>query len=124
MSTRLSAELHYFYMSLDGMPAVSCRPKTYRHDRWSSTMRPLSTSLAAYVLCTLTSAAPALAQTQDASAPKLPIRAVVVTMFEIGQDSGDAPGEFQTWVDQLPLQQTLPFPQGYRSLRYNPDKGV
>jgi purine nucleoside permease len=47
---------------------------------------------------------------------------VVVTMF--GQDTGGRPGEFQTWVEQLPLLQKLPFPQGYRDLRYNPDKGV
>jgi purine nucleoside permease len=52
----------------------------------------------------------------------IPIKVVVVTMF--GQDTGGRPGEFQTWVEQLPLPQKLPFPQGYRDLRYNPDKGV
>jgi purine nucleoside permease len=60
-----------------------------------------------------------------AQAPKpIPIRVVVVTMFEIGQDTGDMPGEFQNWVEKFPLPETLPFPQGYRPLRYNPDKGV
>jgi purine nucleoside permease len=54
----------------------------------------------------------------------IPIKVVVVTMFEIGEDTGDRPGEFQTWVEQLPLPEKLPFPQGYRDLRYNPDKGV
>jgi hypothetical protein len=28
----------------------------------------------------------------------IPIRVVVVTTFENGQDTGDAPGEFQNWV--------------------------
>lgn len=52
----------------------------------------------------------------------IPIKFVVVTMF--GGDTGDRPGEFQTWVEQLPLLEKLPFPQGYRDLRYNPEKGV
>jgi purine nucleoside permease len=41
-----------------------------------------------------------------------------------GGDTGDRPGEFQTWVEQLPLPEKLSFPQGYRDLRYNPEKGV
>jgi purine nucleoside permease len=54
----------------------------------------------------------------------IPVRVVVVTTFELGGDSGDSPGEFQNWVERLPLPQTLEFPQGYRALRYNPAKGV
>ena len=53
-----------------------------------------------------------------ASAP-LQIRVVVVTAFEVGNDTGDVPGEFQNWVERYPLPEILPFPQGYRSLRYN-----
>ena len=49
----------------------------------------------------------------------IPIRVVVVTTFENGQDTGDAPGEFQNWVERYPLTATLPFPQGYHPLRYN-----
>jgi purine nucleoside permease len=52
----------------------------------------------------------------------IPIKVVVVTMFEVGEDTGDRPGEFQTWVEQLP--EKIPFPQGSRDLRYNPDKEV
>src|SRR5437763_3835394 len=52
------------------------------------------------------------------------VKVVVVTMFEIGEDTGDRPGEFQTWVEQLPLTEKIPFPQGFRDLRYNSDKGV
>ena len=54
------------------------------------------------------------------AADKIPVNVVVVTTFEQGNDTGDTPGEFQNWVERLPLKQTLPFPQGYRSLRYNP----
>jgi purine nucleoside permease len=65
----------------------------------------------------------AVARAQTAPAP-IPIRVVVVTTFEIGQDAGDVPGEFQYWVERLPLPQTLPFPQAYRHLRYNAALGV
>jgi purine nucleoside permease len=54
----------------------------------------------------------------------IPIKVVVVTMFEIGEDTGDRPGEFQTWVEQLPLREKMPFPHGYRDLRYNREKSV
>jgi purine nucleoside permease len=64
---------------------------------------------------------PASAWAQPAA---LPVRVVVVTMFEIGEDTGDKPGEFQNWVEQFPLPRVIAFPQGYRPLRYNPDKQV
>jgi purine nucleoside permease len=63
-----------------------------------------------------------LAQAQD-PAP-LPVKVVVVTMFELGEDTGDRPGEFQAWVERLPLPERVPFPQGHRDLRHNRDKGV
>jgi purine nucleoside permease len=63
-----------------------------------------------------------LAQAQG-PAP-LPVKVVVVTMFELGEDTGDRPGEFQTWVERLPLPEHVPFPQGHRDLRYSPEKGV
>jgi purine nucleoside permease len=54
----------------------------------------------------------------------LPIKVVIVTMFEVGEDQGDQPGEFQTWVERLPLPESVPFPQGWRDLRLNRQKGV
>jgi purine nucleoside permease len=54
----------------------------------------------------------------------LEIHVVVVTTFEVGNDSGDEAGEFQNWVEHYPLPQVLPFPQGYHSLRYNPNDHV
>jgi purine nucleoside permease len=53
----------------------------------------------------------------------IPIRVVVVAMFERGADTGDEPGEFQYWVEREKLDRVLPFPQGYRNLRMN-DRGV
>jgi len=49
----------------------------------------------------------------------IPVKVVVVTMFERGADTGDQPGEFQYWVEREKLDQTLPFPQGVRPLRMN-----
>jgi purine nucleoside permease len=58
------------------------------------------------------------------SVDPIPIRVVVLTTFEVGNDTGDVPGEFQTWVDRFPLADTLPFPQAYHHLRYNKGLGV
>jgi len=60
----------------------------------------------------------------NASAAKIPVRVVVVATFELGEDSGDTPGEFQYWVERLPLTQTLPLQAGRRALRYNPSKHI
>src|SRR6266704_994753 len=50
---------------------------------------------------------------------RIPVKVVVVTMFEPGADTGDAPGEFQYWVERDKLDRVIPFPQGYRDLRMN-----
>ena len=54
-----------------------------------------------------------------AADPPIPIRVVVVTMFERGADTGDEPGEFQFWVEREKLSRVVPFPQGYHDLRMN-----
>ena len=41
-----------------------------------------------------------------------PIRAVIVTTFEVGNDTGDVPGELQFWVEREHLSESLPFPGG------------
>lgn len=51
----------------------------------------------------------------------IPVKVVVVTMFERGADTGDDPGEFQYWVEREKLDRVLPFPQGYHALRMNRD---
>lgn len=57
------------------------------------------------------------------AAPAIPIhvKVVVVTMFEVGEDTGDRPGEFQLWVEREHLDQVLPLPAGYHHLRMNKD---
>ena len=40
-----------------------------------------------------------LAQASTPSNP-IPIKVVVVAMFERGEDTGDTPGEYQFWVDE------------------------
>jgi purine nucleoside permease len=80
--------------------------------------------LRSLTLLILIAAAPAHAQAQVQKGKPLPVRVVVVTTFELGEDSGDKPGEFQAWVERLPLPQKISFPQGYRTLRYNPEKQV
>ena len=66
---------------------------------------------------------PAVAASAADPSP-IPVRVVVVTTFELGDDTGDKPGEFQAWAERLPLPQTIAFPQGYRALRYDPQKQV
>jgi purine nucleoside permease len=55
-----------------------------------------------------------------AAAP-IPVKVVVVTMFERGADTGDQPGEFQYWVERNHLDRVIPFPQGFHDLRMNRD---
>src|ERR1700728_2742733 len=62
--------------------------------------------------------APAPSQTKE---PPIPIKVVIVTMFEAGADTGDRPGELQYWVERNHLDKILPFPQAYHDLRMNRD---
>src|SRR5258707_9155756 len=51
----------------------------------------------------------------------IPVKVVVVAMFERGADTGDEPGEYQHWVEREKLDRIFPFPQGYHDLRMNRD---
>ncbi|MDP8983588.1 MAG: purine nucleoside permease [Pseudomonadota bacterium] len=51
------------------------------------------------------------------------IKVVVVTMFEIGADSGDTAGEFQLWHERQKLDVRYPFAH-YHDLFLNPRTGV
>ena len=42
-------------------------------------------------------------------------------MFEPGEDTGDAPGEYQLWVEREHLDQIFPLPAGYHHVRMNKD---
>jgi purine nucleoside permease len=50
------------------------------------------------------------------------VKVVLVTMFEVGNDTGDAPGELQYWVERDHLDRVYPLPAGYHAVRMN-DQG-
>lgn len=56
-----------------------------------------------------------------ASAQKpVAVKVVVVAMFERGEDTGDAPGEYQLWVEREHLDRIFPT-AGYHAVRMNSD---
>jgi purine nucleoside permease len=57
----------------------------------------------------------------DAAPKPIPVKVVVVTMFERGEDTGDVPGEYQLWVEREHLDRVIPMPAGYRHVRMNQD---
>ncbi len=59
--------------------------------------------------------------TAAAESGPLPVKVVVVSMFEHGELTGDRPGEFQYWVERMPLEQEFDFPGGEYPLRYRAD---
>ena len=54
----------------------------------------------------------------------LPIKVVIVTMFESGEDSGDDAGEFQRWNERRALSTVFPAPHMHHDIRVNTDTGV
>ena len=61
---------------------------------------------------------------QVSTAKPIEIKVVVISLFEQGADTGDAPGEYQYWVEREHLDTILPFPQGNHDLRLNRETGV
>ena len=61
--------------------------------------------------------------TEAADAKPIEIKVVVVTMFEIGADTGDQAAEFQLWYERQKLTQQLPFAH-HHDLFLNPTTGV
>jgi len=49
----------------------------------------------------------------------IPVKVVVVAMFEVGDDTGDKPGELQYWVERDHLDQVFPLPAAYHAARMN-----
>jgi purine nucleoside permease len=59
---------------------------------------------------------------QSAPPPKpIPIKVVVIAMFERGEDTGDTPGEYQLWVEREHLDQIIPLPAGFHHVRLSKD---
>ena len=54
----------------------------------------------------------------------IPVKVVIVNMFEVGEDEGDAAGEFQLWKERQTLSQKFDFPQSHHDLYLNPETGV
>ena len=77
-----------------------------------------------FLRCVVPAAAACLLAAGTATAATYPVRFVVVTTFDTGDDEGKAPGEFNSWVVNYPLPTVIAFPQGYHQLRYNADKQV
>jgi purine nucleoside permease len=86
-----------------------------------------------FLLATLLIATHPRAQQPTSCTPEKPwpIRAVIVTTFEVGNDIGDTPGEFQFWVEREHLDESLDFPGGAggpngaaRPLRTNKDHTI
>jgi purine nucleoside permease len=73
----------------------------------------------AIIACTIACLLPPV-QAQSQTAP-IPIKVVVVAMFERGEDTGDTPGEFQLWVEREHLDRVIPLAAGYHHLRLNKD---
>jgi purine nucleoside permease len=62
-------------------------------------------------------------QASAAAPAPIVIKVVVVSMFEIGADTGDVAGEFQLWHDRQHLTQKFPFAH-HHDLFLNPRTGV
>jgi purine nucleoside permease len=77
-----------------------------------------------FFAATLVCACPFFASAQSVpvkAVRPIPIKVVVVTMFERGEDTGDVPGEYQLWVEREHLDQIIETPAGYHHARLNKD---
>ena len=80
----------------------------------------MGTRLPLVLLCIL---AMSFHMARAADPTPIPVKVVVIGMFEPGADQGDVPGEYQYWVERDQLTRIFPFPQGNHHLRMN-DRGV
>lgn len=79
--------------------------------------------LAKWYCALLLSLAVLSVQAQPSLSP-IPVKVVVITMFEIGEDEGDKAGEFQLWKAGQKLNTRYPFPMGHHDLYLNEETGV
>lgn len=61
------------------------------------------------------------AAAQSRTPARISVKVVVLTMFEIGNDTGDVPGEFQHWVEGEHLTQRFAMPAAYHDALMNDD---
>ena len=62
-----------------------------------------------------------LASVAQAKPRPIPVKVVVIAMFEVGNDTGDQPGELQYWVERDHLDRIYPLAAGYHPARMNAD---
>lgn len=55
------------------------------------------------------------------AAKGIPVKVIVVANFEPGDDTGDAPGEFQFWAEREHLDEVIPLRGALHPLRRNQD---
>jgi purine nucleoside permease len=60
-----------------------------------------------------------VAAARAAEPAPIPVKVVVVSLFEPDADQGDTPGEYQYWVEREHLDKVYSFPQGFHNLRMN-----
>lgn len=65
-----------------------------------------------------------ISQPSDEVTSSIEVKVVVVTMFEIGKDEGDRPGEFQLWKAGQKLTKHFAFPQSHHDIYMNEETGV
>lgn len=70
-----------------------------------------------FIVCAAAVCAAACAQSSEVFRPKV----VIVTYFEVGQDTGDRPGELQYWVERDHLTRTITVPGMTHAVRANAD---
>ena len=70
----------------------------------------------AALFCAVAAVAPA-----SAGPRPITVKVVVVAMFEVGNDTGDIPGELQYWIERDHLDKVYPLPAGYHAARMNND---
>ena len=98
------------------------RLRTARHDNLKLWCKLCAVLL---LLAVTTACAPNSEPTAEAKTPApLPVKAVIVTMFEIGEDEGDTAGEFQLWKERRNLNERIPFPQSHHDLFYNSESQI
>ena len=76
------------------------------------------------LLALLAGCAPSAPPARGQADERVPVKVVVVTMFETGEDSGDAAGEFQLWNERRELTTVFAAPHMHHDIRVNLDTGV
>src|SRR5215472_8850704 len=107
-------------ISISVRAKFACRELRAVMSRWAKRVQATNFAKPAkFIPCPRFAALAWFAGASAFAASTIPVKVVVVTMFELGADTGDQPGEFQYWVEREGLDRIIPFPAGNRALRMN-----